>query len=113
MSFYANLRTSALATLTKFGKSITFSRTVSGGYDPATGGTTGDTTETATGVGVLVNYKNIEIDGTTILASDRKIIYSGEEPQINDSYSSWRVVAVNPIDPDESGNIVYICQVRK
>ena len=109
---YANLRTTATRLLTNNGKTITLTRETDGAYDPSTGGSTVVTTNPA-GVGVLVRYRNNEVDGTTILSSDRRLIYTGDEPKIDDRYGVERIVDVFPIDPDESGVIVYTCQLRK
>lgn len=112
MGDYSSQRATALKLLKKFGKVITVSRSVAGEYDPATG-TTSDTEETATGYGVLLKFSNSEVDGTTILSSDRKLLYTGEELKINDKYVNERIVSVSPLDPDESGAIIYTCGLRK
>jgi hypothetical protein len=112
MGDYSGSRATATKLLTKFGKSITLNREVDGVFYPTTGGTE-TTSETATGVGVLLNFKNSEIDGTSVLSSDKKLIYSGEEPLINDRYIDYRVTFTDPLDPDESGAIIYTCGLRK
>jgi hypothetical protein len=109
---YANLRKTAERLIKTNGKAITLQRETDGAYDPTTGGTT-TISSSASGYGILLNFSNSEIDGTTILSSDRKLIYSGEAPQVDDRYINERVVSVNPLDPDETGAIIYICQLRK
>ena len=109
---YTKLRATAQRLLASNGKAITMVRTIDGAYDPATG-STGATTINVSGVGVLLKYSNKEIDGTTILGSDRKLIYSGDELQVDDQYINERVVSVMPLDPDETGAIIYTCQLRK
>ena len=113
MGDYTRARATAKKLLKKFGKTITLTRTIAGTYDPATGGTTGDTVTNPSGLGVLLKFSNQEIDGTTILSSDRKLIYAGDELKVNDKYINERIVSVSPLDPDESGAIIYTCQLRK
>lgn len=109
---YANMRALATKLITENGKPITLIRTTDGVYDPATG-STGSTTSNVEGNGVLLKYSNKEIDGTTILSSDRKLLYVGTEPEVNDRYVTERIVNVDPLDPNESGVIFYSCQLRK
>lgn len=109
---YANLRTTASNLLTKKGKAVALQRETQGDYDPLTGGYA-VILSNITGVGVFARYRKDEVDGSNILRSDRKLIYSGTEPQVNDRYGDERVVDSMPIDPDESGAIIYLCQLRK
>lgn len=115
---YVRLRDTAKRLLTQQGKAVTFTRTVQGAFDPATGSTT-TTTETVDGVGVVLPYGLItrfgtsEQAGTVIQQGDRKMIYNGPAPAVDDLYGDERVVAVDPLDPDESGGIIYTLQLRK
>lgn len=111
---YAPLRKVARNILLQFGKSITVSREQDGGvYDPVTGTTSAGTTTTITGVGALLSYNRRDIDGTNILATDRKLYFSGNDLNVGDLYGDYRVHQVNRIDPDESGTILTIAQVRQ
>ena len=111
---YDRARASALKLLTNFGKSISLTRVDSGGvYDPVSGETTGGTTISVDGVGVLLGYKGNEINGTTILADDRKLVFHGDLLAIGDEYNSFRVFSFSDINPDESGVILTIAQLRK
>lgn len=111
MGDYTRQRETATRLITKNGKSITLNRVTQGAYDPSTGDAS-EVASTAVGVGVLLKFSNNEIDGSNILSSDRKLIYTGQEPKIDDRYINERVVSVNPLDPDESGAILYTCQLR-
>ena len=82
-------------------------------YNPVTGKFEGGVVVLLNGLGVLVGYKNREIDGTEIRATDRKLLFQGDELLIGDLYKKWRVHAINNIDPDESGTILTIAQMRK
>lgn len=112
MANYPSLRATAARLITSNGKTITLRRAAKGAYDPATG-LSAETVANPSGVGVLLKFKNREIDGTTILGSDRKLIYSGDEPKVNDTYGDERIISVDPLDPDETGAIFYTCQLRK
>lgn len=113
MADYSKLRKTAETLIAKSGKPVSFSRLTKGSFDPLTGDTSGDILGGTSGFGVMLRYKNSEIDGTTILSSDKKMIYSGEAPVINDTYLDWRIKRVEPLDPDESGALFYTLQLRK
>lgn len=114
---YAKLQATALRLLTQNGQAITFSYETEGDINPATGaGSEGDTI-TVAGVGVASRYKNMEIDGTVILASDLKLICNNvatePQPQWRVSVNSkiFTVLDVMPVNP-AGQNIIYICQLR-
>lgn len=111
MGDYTRQRATALRLIEKSGKPVTMQRTAQGEYDPSTGGSV-DTVTSINGYGVMLNFKNTEIDGSNILSGDRKMLYVGDEPKVNDVYINKRVVEANPLDPDESGAIMYTCQMR-
>jgi len=111
---YAELRADVLELLNEFGNDLTLTRGNDGAtYNPGAGTFTGGTTSNLNGVGVLLGYSNKEIDGTEIRATDRKLLFQGDALLIGDQYNGWRVHAINNIDPDESGTILTIAQMRK
>lgn len=112
---YATLRTDVLEILAEFGNPVVLNRSgdTEANYDPATGTFTASVPVVLNGTGVLVGYKNKEIDGTDIKATDRKLLYQGGALLIGDIYNNWRVHNINNIDPDESGTILVIAQLRK
>lgn len=111
---YAALRADVLEILDEFGNFITLTREESGAaYDPADGVLVGGSTVSLEGYGVLVGYMNGEINNTSIKATDRKLIFQGDALQIGDLYNDWRVHHINDIDPDESGTVLTIAQMRK
>ena len=111
---YAGLRADVLELLNEFGNDLTLTRGNDGAtYDPGAGTFTGGTTTDLKGAGVLVGYSNKEIDGTEIRATDRKLLFLGDALLLGDQYNGWRVHAINNIDPDESGTILTIAQMRK
>lgn len=115
---YSNLQTKATALLQNNGQSITFSYTSGAVIDPATGTVTSAGTVTnVSGYGVASNYRNAEIDGESILASDVRLIASNVATEPEPDWTvivnsrTWRVMDVQPINPAGT-NIIYICQLR-
>ena len=90
-------------------RSFTGSREVVGEYDPVTG-TTGGTTVTYSGRGVFGSFRQDEIDGQHIIATDTKltalqnelllldeqnvVTETQAEPRVNDDIDGQTVVAV-------------------
>lgn len=73
---YAEMQAQAASMIGEFGQAITIVRQ-SGSIDPVTGVETGaGSTDTVT-VGVLLTYPDAMIDGTRILASDRRLYVPG------------------------------------
>lgn len=117
MTFYSGMQTTATTLLTNYGQNLTFTRETPGAYDPATG-TVGTPTETSySGYGVVLNYRDAEIDGERILQGDRMITLQNVStaPKINDTvpigsdtYTVLQVKALNPAGT----NLVYKLQVR-
>ena len=113
MSYEAE-RQSAFELLTEFGKTVVLIREDDGGiYDPGPGTTSGGSTLNLNGVGVLLNFKRSEVNNTTVLTTDRKLLYQGDALEIDDKYNGWKVYALNNLDPDESGIILTTAQLRK
>ncbi len=111
-SFYDRMRSTSTDLISRFGKEVTLTRYEQGVFDPVSGSYS--TTEiTLTGNGVFLNYSSKDIDGMTVLSSDKKMLYTGEKPAINDSYGDYRIVDYAELNPDESGSILYTCQMRK
>ena len=113
MSYYDGLKTEVSALLAELGQPVAFTRAGAGGvYDPLAGTFAGGAPLTRNGVGVVCRYTFAEIDGVNVISSDRKMVYSGESVAVGDMYRTARVMHVGPVDPDESGPIVYVIQLR-
>ncbi len=112
MSFYDDMRSTASELISEFGTSVTLTRTIKSDYDPITGSST-NTESTIKGNGVFLNYSSTDIDGELIRQNDKKMLFTGDEPKINDTYNSYVIVEVGEINPDVSGVILYTCQMRK
>lgn len=64
----------AAALLDNFGQSVTLSRIVPGGYDPATGETTPDTTQTQTIKAAILPFKDGDYLNGLVNAGDRRAL---------------------------------------
>lgn len=104
---YSSIIATAKRLIDKFGK--TFTRVTS-----TTSGEEWNPTivETETSItGVMTTYKNNQIDGTLILASDKQIL-TYDEVTIGDKIDEYNVVNVDIIAP-ANDKILYKVQVRK
>lgn len=111
---YDDARATALELLTEFGNALVLVREGAGGvYNPGTGTIDSGVDINLNGTGVLLAFKKNEIDGTTVKATDRKLLYQGDDLQIGDLYNGWRVHEFMNLDPDESGTILTTAQMRK
>ena len=115
---YTALQSTATRLLQSNGQSVTFRYETGEVINPATGTvTTPASEETVPGFGVAINYKNAEIDGQTVLASDLKLLVSNlaTAPEVNWKVTvnskAWRVMQVMPINPAGT-NVMYILQIR-
>lgn len=73
---YAEMQAEAAGMIEEFGQAVEIVRQ-SGTIDPVTGAETGAGSTTTTTAGVLLTYPNALIDGTRILASDRRLYIPG------------------------------------
>ena len=114
-AFYDDMRATTLGLLTEFGKTVELIRVSNdvGDYDPVTGTFPPAPDTILTGKGVLLDYLANEINGTSILSTDRKMLYQGDALLVDDKYNNWRVFALDNLDPDESGTILVTAQMRK
>jgi hypothetical protein len=76
MTFYTSAAATANRLLLKFGAPATLTRVTPGGYDPATGTTTADVTQTWTGTGAKFDYESKFVDGTRIRSGDQYVLLS-------------------------------------
>jgi len=116
---YARARATAARLLSRFGQAATLrqtSTTEGDPWDPGSGTTT--TTDTTVTAAVL-EYANSEVDGTLILASDRKVYVSAEGIAVTPTPADVLIVGsdqlsivnVKPLSP--AGTVVmWECQCR-
>lgn len=115
MSFnYTGLQSSATALIQKFGRQLTFTRTTKGAYSAATGKTS-DTTATFQKYCCVFDYSAAEVNNSTILQGDRRVLSEPHEYQVNDSVSidskAYRVISISENKP--AGTLLSVdLQVR-
>ena len=116
---YASLQKTAFNLLKANGQAITFSYTSGADIDPATGIVSdAGTSVNVTGYGAATKYKNMEIDGEAIQASDMRLICDNVATKPEQGWNvyvnsgNWRVMDVEEISPAGT-NVIYICQLRK
>jgi len=111
------------------GTEVTFQRVTgqsASDYDPASGSTTGSSSNDDETVKVaFVNYREREVDGTNVQRGDRKALMSAfqtngnaltKEPQTDDKFvgegSTVSIVSARTLK--DAGTVVaYVCQVRE
>jgi hypothetical protein len=101
----------------RYGYDLTLRRTAVGGaYNTTTGAVTGGTTTTASVRGVFVNYMERDIDGTSILADDRKLLLQARgltvAPETGDTLDNdVQIISVRTIKAGATV-VAYVCQTR-
>ncbi len=99
-------------------------KSTAGAYDPTTGAITGSATEDITIVGYFFNYDLEEINGTSVVLGDRKLLvyakdsegYNIEEPLVGDKIiGQGDTVGIVSVRKILSGSTIkcYILQVRE
>lgn len=116
MTFASDLQGVALDLLSDLGESITLSRVVEGDYNTATSEAGATPPTTYTGYGHPSPYNKNEVDGSTILMSDiRLLIYTTTTPLVGDVATidgvAHRVESVQKIRA-QGTNIIYKLQLR-
>ena len=115
MSFdYASTKGTADRLINSFGASLAFSRETGETFDPSTGQTTG-TTETFNRDVVWTEYRNQEIDGTTVQRGDARLLVAGEVEigdKVTKNNTEWRILDVSPLQPADLA-VIYIAQARR
>jgi hypothetical protein len=83
MSVVTDLQNTVLSLLTEWGRiNITLRRLTPGAYNPSTGGSAASTTKDYTVTGALLNYKDYEVNGTSVLAADRRCVIAAKNMTI-------------------------------
>lgn len=113
-----------LRMLDDFGRDLTLIYVSEGTYNPVTSSLTGGSTSNATVRGYFYNYRLDEVDGSSIVLGDRRLLLpnidtSGNpltEPDIGDEVTgSGDKVSIVSVTKIFSGTslICYLCQVRE
>lgn len=115
MSFdYLKTKGTADRLINNFGASLAFSRETGETFDPTTGQTTA-TTQSFNRDVVWAEYRNQEIDGTTVQQGDARLIISGEVKigdRVTKNGTEWRILDVSPLQPADLA-IIHIAQARQ
>lgn len=119
-AFYTGLRETADDLLTDYGQTMTLTSVVApSDYNPADGDATNTETDYPV-TGALIDIASEQVDGTTIFATDQRILLSAEglsvTPKADDnivvSSASYKIIRVKPINPGGIA-VVYDIIVRK
>ena len=111
---YGPVRATVEAVLGKFGKALILTRKGNGGdLDPLTGKKTGGVDLPRNGVGVVTRFARMEIDGDAVLSTDKKLLWSGDSLAVGDIYDGLRVHDLHVVDPNQTGDILTVAQMRK
>lgn len=113
-----------LRMLDDFGRDLTLIHVSEGSYDPTTASLTGGSVSNTTVRGYFYNYKLEEVDGTSVVLGDRRLLLPSvdtsnnpfTEPDIGDqvtgSGDKVRIVSVSKIFSSTT-LVCYLCQVRE
>lgn len=111
---YTPLQSSATALIQRFGKQLTFTRVTKGAYDPNTGQTS-DSSSTYQKHACVFDYSNAEVNDTTILQGDRRLLAEAGDYEVNDTVSIaskvYRIISISENQPSDTQMSVNI-QVR-
>ena len=115
MSFdYGSTKGTVDRLIANFGASLAFSRDTAETFDPATGQTTSTTQSFSRDV-VWTEYRNQEIDGTTVQRGDARLLISGEVligDKVVKNGTEWRIIDVSPLQPADTA-VLYTAQARQ
>lgn len=116
-AFYTRLAGTASRLLTKFGGTVSVSRSVGRSVNPVTGAITPGSTSTLTAKGLIQRYVDNLIDGSRIKDSDRLLILDNTfEPLLTDrpmvDGQQWNIVDIKSVKP-AAVSVVYFLQVRR
>lgn len=117
MSFYDDLKATALRLITDKGKACTLRKQASGAYSPTTGTSTITNTDYSI-VGVLLNYsRSVQNKVETMIeVNDRKAIIQGDvTPDVTDLFIfenvTYRIISIKTVNPAGTA-IIHELQVR-
>lgn len=104
------------------GQAFTITHTEPGTYDTATGVNTLPSPTTQTGCGIVEAYKAHQIDGTLILAGDRRVMLAAltpsgavlTDPAVDDTIQIDRACTIKAVEPFAPAGlaIFYYLQIR-
>lgn len=116
MSFATNMQSVASNLLTKYGRPVSFSRTVEGDYDPTTSGVNDIEITNYEGVAHPSPYTVAELATGTVTVKDVKLLtYCTTLPLIGDTVviddETYRIMNVGRVSA-QGKDIIYQLQIR-
>jgi hypothetical protein len=105
--------------IAKKGAAVTLSTQSGPSFDPITGAAvTPSAPVSISGVGVKVDYKSGEINGTTIIMGDCKYLLSTRQVPLIGMIvvlagETWRVIAADPLAPASGVVVLWTLQLRR
>ena len=116
MSVYSRLLSTADRLIAKYGVQYTFTTTVQGAYDPATGSPGSTTSTTYTADCVRDEYSTFEKNNASVEVNDIKMIGEVAPYILDDTVTIdsdvYRIVSIDPIKPGPTV-LAYMLQLRK
>jgi hypothetical protein len=120
MSFdYLDAQATADELIAEFGATVTLSTQAGASFDPITGAAiTPSAPVSISGVGVKLQYKSGEIDGTTIVMGDCKYLLSTRQTPLIGMVvvlagETWRVISADPLSPASGVIVLWTLQLRR
>lgn len=103
MIFYARMAATALRLLTKYGQSVTITRTTGATYSPTTGAYTGGATTTITGYAAAIPWSQRGPEQHEQNEIHVILEATSTAPEVNDKILinsiGYKITEVNPINP--------------
>lgn len=116
---YLDAQATADELIAEFGAAVTLSTQAGSMFDPITGAAvTPSAPVSISGVGVKLQYKSGEIDGTVIIMGDCKYLLSTRDTPligmiVEFAGETWRVIAADPLSPDSATVVLWALQLRR
>lgn len=113
---YAGLASTATRLIDNFGGDVTLRIKTEGSYDPITGVNTDTFVENVV-LGVKLNFKNSDIDGTLIRQGDVKVIFDGTFTVTQDDLiiigsDKYEIIDAVPLNPGDT-RLITTVQCRR
>ena len=117
-AFYTEMAEVAVELINEFGAPVKLNRVTGETYDPVTGETVPGADDSKNTTGLLTSFPTDLIDGTRILATDKRLIIDGSvEPIMSDvpEMLGEKLGTIVHIDKKSPAGVplVYFLQVRK
>ncbi len=115
--FYPRMQATVSRLLPKYGKTMYLERAGSSTTDPVTGDATISPPQSLPVIGVVQDFNRFEVDGTLILASDKKVTITAATAPLNtdflqDGATKWRIINISDKTPADT-TLCYQLQVRR